>query len=102
MATIGIIDATVGVETFRAQDGGCLGYLVVDEASHTAWAIDPPLDQVGDLLDTVNARGLGLTQGVEPHTHPDHSSGVARLAGKTGAVVLAHAASKLKHAARRI
>jgi glyoxylase-like metal-dependent hydrolase (beta-lactamase superfamily II)/rhodanese-related sulfurtransferase len=102
MTTIGIIDATVGVETFRAQDGGCLGYLVVDEASHTAWAIDPRLDQVEDLLDAVNARGLRLTHVVDTHTHADHLSGVARLAGKTGALVLAHAASKLKHAARRI
>jgi glyoxylase-like metal-dependent hydrolase (beta-lactamase superfamily II)/rhodanese-related sulfurtransferase len=102
MATIGIVEATVRVETFRAQDGGCLGYLVVDEASHTAWAIDPPLDQVEDLLDAVNARGLRLTHVVDTHTHADHLSGVARLAGKTGALVLAHAASKLKHAARRI
>src|SRR5678815_550081 len=102
MATIGIIDATVGVETFRAQDGGCLGYLVVDEASHTAWAIDPRLDQVGDLLDTVNARGLRLTHVVDTHTHADHLSGVTRLARTTGAVVLAHAASKLKHVTRRV
>jgi glyoxylase-like metal-dependent hydrolase (beta-lactamase superfamily II)/rhodanese-related sulfurtransferase len=102
MATIGIVDTTVGVETFRAQDGGCLGYLVVDEASHAAWAIDPRLDQVEELLDTVNARGLRLTHVLDTHTHADHLSGVARLARKTGAVVLAHAASKLQHAARRI
>ena len=81
---------------------GASRYLVVDEASHTAWAIDPRLDQVEELLDTVNARGLRLTHVVDTHTHADHLSGVARLAGKTGAVVLAHAASKLKHAARRI
>jgi glyoxylase-like metal-dependent hydrolase (beta-lactamase superfamily II) len=102
MATIGIIDATVGVETFRAQDGGCRGYLVVDEASHTAWAIDPRLDQVEELLDTVTARGLRLTHVLDTHTHADHLSGVTRLAWKTGAVVLAHAASKLKRAAQRI
>ena len=71
MATIGIIDATVGVETFRAQDGGCLGYLVVDEASHTAWAIDPRLDQVEELLDAVNARGLRLTHVLDTHTHAE-------------------------------
>ena len=102
MATSGIIDATVGVETFRAQDGGCLGYLVVDEASHTAWAIDPRLDQVEELLATLNARALRLTHVLDTHTHADHLSGVARLAGKTGAAVLAHAASKLEHAAQRI
>jgi glyoxylase-like metal-dependent hydrolase (beta-lactamase superfamily II) len=102
MATIGIIEATVGVEIFRSPEGGCVGYLVVDDASHAAWAIDPRLDQVEELLDTVNARGLHLTHVLDTHTHADHLSGVARLARKTGAAVLAHAASKLKHAARRI
>ncbi len=102
MATISIVDATVGVETFRAQNGGCLGYLVVDEASRAAWAIDPRLDQVEELVDRVTALGLRLTHVVDTHTHADHLSGVAGLARKTGAVVLAHAASKLKHAAQRI
>lgn len=102
MTTIGSVDATAGVETFRAQDGGCLGYLVVDEASHTAWAVDPRLDQVEELFETVAARGLRLTHVLDTHTHADHLSGVARLARKTGAVVLAHEASKLTHAARRI
>jgi len=102
MATIGIVEAAVGVETFRSQDGGCLGYLVVGEASRTAWAIDPRLDQVEELLATLNARALRLTHVLDTHTHADHLSGVAGLAGKTGAAVLAHAASKLEHAARRI
>ena len=39
------------LETFRAPGDGCLGYLVVDETSRTALAIDPRLDQnVEDVL----------------------------------------------------
>ncbi len=33
------------VDTFRAPDDGFLAYLVVDEVSRTALAIDPCLDQ---------------------------------------------------------
>ena len=32
-------------DAFRAPDDGCLAYLVVDEVSRAALAIDPRLDQ---------------------------------------------------------
>ena len=38
------------LDTFRADRDGCLAYLVVDEASRTALAIDPRLDQVDEIL----------------------------------------------------
>ena len=90
------------VETFRAQNDGCLAYLVVDEASHTALAIDPRLDQVDRLLAVLTARDVRLVHALDTHTHADHLSGVRRLAQRTGATVLAHAASKLKSPARRV
>lgn len=90
------------VETFRAQNDGCLAYLVVDEAGRTALAIDPRLDEVDQVIEALAARGLRLAHALDTHTHADHLSGVHRLAQRTGAAVFAHAASKLKGTARRI
>ncbi len=90
------------VDTFPTPGDGCLGYLVVDEASRTALAIDPRLDQVDRFIDGLAARDARLTYLLDTHTHADHLSGVRRLAQRTGATVLAHTASKLKGPARRI
>jgi glyoxylase-like metal-dependent hydrolase (beta-lactamase superfamily II) len=90
------------LDTFRAERDGCLAYLVVDEASRTALAIDPRLDQVDEILGALATREVRLTHVLDTHTHADHLSGVRRLAQRTGAAVLAHAASKLKQPARRI
>jgi glyoxylase-like metal-dependent hydrolase (beta-lactamase superfamily II) len=92
----------LSVETFRAQNDGCLAYLVVDEASRTALAIDPRLDEVDQVIEALSARGLRLAYALDTHTHADHLSGVHRLAQRTGATVFAHAGSKLKGPARRI
>ena len=44
--TTTIRDTTLlALDTFRADRDGCLAYLVVDEASRTALAIDPRLDR---------------------------------------------------------
>jgi hypothetical protein len=45
MSTLTSPAVTLTVDTFRAPDDGCLAYLVVDEISRTALAIDPRLDQ---------------------------------------------------------
>jgi glyoxylase-like metal-dependent hydrolase (beta-lactamase superfamily II) len=102
MATLTSPAVALAVETFRAQNDGCLAYLVVDEASHTALAIDPRLDQVDQLLAGLRASDARLTLALDTHTHADHLSGVRRLAQRTGATVLAHAASKLRGPAGRI
>jgi glyoxylase-like metal-dependent hydrolase (beta-lactamase superfamily II) len=96
------LTATLAIETFRAEDGGCLGYLVVDEPSRTALAIDPRLDLVDRFQEALAARGARLTHVLDTHTHADHLSGVRRLAQRTGATVLAHVDSKLKEPSRRI
>jgi glyoxylase-like metal-dependent hydrolase (beta-lactamase superfamily II)/rhodanese-related sulfurtransferase len=93
--------ATLAIETHRADDG-CLAYLVVDEASRTALAIDPRADQVDGFADRVATSQVRLTHVLDTHTHADHLSGARRLAQRTGASLLAHAASKLKGPARRI
>jgi glyoxylase-like metal-dependent hydrolase (beta-lactamase superfamily II) len=93
--------ATLTVDTFQANDG-CLGYLVVDEASRTALAVDPRLDQVDRFLEALSARDLRLAYALDTHTHADHLSGVRTLAQRTGATILAHRASRLEIAARRI
>jgi glyoxylase-like metal-dependent hydrolase (beta-lactamase superfamily II) len=90
------------VETFRAQNDGCLAYLVVDEASRTALVIDARLDEVDQVIEALTTRGLRLAHALDTHTHADHLSGVHRLAQRTGATVFVHAASKLKGPARRI
>jgi sulfur dioxygenase len=92
----------LALDTFRAERDGCLAYLVVDEASRTALAIDPRLDQVDEILEALTAREVRLTHVLDTHTHADHLSGVRRLAQRTGATVLAHAASQLKRSARRV
>lgn len=89
------------VEAVRSAEG-CVGYLVVDASSRDALAIDPRLDLVGRFQDLLRARNAKLVHVLDTHTHADHLSGVRRLAGATGAQVLAHAASKLRTPARRL
>jgi len=91
----------VTVETFRAPEG-CLAYLVVDEASRSALAIDPRLDQIEEIQEALARTGTRLTHVLDTHTHADHLSGARRLAQRTGATLLAHIASKLRGPARRI
>ena len=95
-------DTGLSVETFRAQGEGCLGYLVVDEVSHTALAIDPRIDQIDSFQAALAADQARLTYVLDTHTHADHLSGVHTLSQRTGATMLAHAASKLRGPARRL
>jgi glyoxylase-like metal-dependent hydrolase (beta-lactamase superfamily II) len=96
------LSATLTIETFRAEGDGCLGYLVVDESSRTAVAIDPRLDLVDRFQAALTAHDACLTHVLDTHTHADHLSGARRLAQRTGATVLAHVASKLKGPNQRI
>jgi glyoxylase-like metal-dependent hydrolase (beta-lactamase superfamily II)/rhodanese-related sulfurtransferase len=93
---------TLALHTFRAERDGCLAYLVVDDTSRSALAIDPRLDQVDEIVEALATREGRLTHVLDTHTHADHLSGVRRLAQRTGATVLAHVASKLKRPAQRL
>ncbi|MCL6639768.1 MAG: MBL fold metallo-hydrolase, partial [Candidatus Rokubacteria bacterium] len=101
MSTLTGAVTALTIETFRAE-AGCLGYLVVDEASRLALAVDPRLDQVDQFLEALRARDARLAYVLDTHTHADHLSGVRRLAQRTEATVLAHAASRLRTPARRV
>jgi glyoxylase-like metal-dependent hydrolase (beta-lactamase superfamily II)/rhodanese-related sulfurtransferase len=102
MTTLMSPAVALAVDTFRAPDDGCLAYLLVDEVTRTALAIDPRLDQVDRFLEALAARDLRLSHALDTHTHADHLSGVRKLGERTGATVLAHTASKLRSTARRI
>jgi glyoxylase-like metal-dependent hydrolase (beta-lactamase superfamily II) len=102
MTTLTSSAGVLTIETFPAPGDGCLGYLVLDEASRTAMAIDPRLDQVDQFLEALAAHGARLTHVLDTHTHADHLSGVRRLAKRTGATMLAHQASRLAGPARRL
>jgi glyoxylase-like metal-dependent hydrolase (beta-lactamase superfamily II) len=67
----------------------------VDDHSRDALAIDPRLDHVNLYLERLAAHQASLTHVLDTHTHADHLSRVRSLARRTGAAVLAHAASKL-------
>jgi hydroxyacylglutathione hydrolase len=47
-------------------------YLVIDEPSGEAWAIDAPLETAAPVLERVRERGLRLTRVVLTHGHFDH------------------------------
>ncbi len=101
MTTITSPTAALTIETFSTPAEG-LGYLVVDEASHAALAIDPRLDEVDRFLQALTARGARLTRVLDTHTHADHLSGARRLAQRTGATLVVHAASRLTGPALRV
>jgi glyoxylase-like metal-dependent hydrolase (beta-lactamase superfamily II) len=101
MSTVIAPAGAIAVETFRVADG-CLAYLVVDEPSRAAMVIDPRLEQVDRYVEALTARDARLVYVVDTHTHADHLSGARRLADRTGATLVAHAASKLKGTARRV
>ena len=71
MSTLTSSGVALTVETFRAQNDGCLAYLVVDEASRTALAIDPRLDQVDRLLQALTTRDVRLTHDGAGFASPD-------------------------------
>jgi glyoxylase-like metal-dependent hydrolase (beta-lactamase superfamily II) len=102
MSTVTDPRTALAIETFRAPDDGCLGYLVLDETGGEALAIDPRLDLVDPFEDALRRHGARLAYVLDTHTHADHLSGVRRLAERTGATVVAHAASKLRGSARRV
>ncbi|HEV8361575.1 MAG TPA: MBL fold metallo-hydrolase [Candidatus Thermoplasmatota archaeon] len=72
------------LEQIARPETGCLAYLVVDEATHDALAIDPPEDPA-PVLERARALGARITRVAETHTHADHKSGARALAAKVGA-----------------
>ena len=86
MATIDIIDATVRVETFRASDGGCLGYLVVDAASQRVVGAHMLGPDAGEVIQGIAiAVKLGATKAQFDATigiHPTAAEEFVTMRGK--------------------
>lgn len=53
-------------------------YLLADELTKEAWAIDAPLDTAERILERVKSRGLNLTRVILTHGHFDHILDVER------------------------
>lgn len=80
------------VVTPFAHPQGCRSYLIADPISHQALALDVHLDLVGALRAELETQGLTLVHVVDSHTHADHPSGSAALAGFFSSTRIAHAA----------
>ena len=63
-----------------AHPMGCRGYLIADQASKEALALDVHLDLVHDMAEKLKAEGWKLRYVVDTHTHADHPSGSAAMA----------------------
>jgi hydroxyacylglutathione hydrolase len=68
---------------------GCASYLIADEASGEAVAVDPPY-AIEALLAAAERHGVRITRVIETHNHADHVSGHGRLALEHGARVSIH------------
>jgi len=73
-----------------AHPQGCRGYLLADEASKEALALDVHLDLVHDMAERARAEGWHLRYVVDTHTHADHPSGAGELASLFDATRMAH------------
>jgi len=82
--------------TVLAHPQGCRAYLLTDPASKEALALDVHLDQAGEAVHLLEEGGYRLRWMVDSHTHADHPSASALMAGHLGATRVAHA--KGKHA----
>jgi glyoxylase-like metal-dependent hydrolase (beta-lactamase superfamily II) len=76
-------------EQFRV-DRGCLGYLVADPETRQAALVDPELEMVEPMLNSVFEHGLKVVYVVDTHTHADHLSGARELKSKTVAKLVMH------------
>jgi len=79
-----------------AHPQGCRGYLLADRSSKETLAVDVHLDLVHDMAERVKTQGWKLRYVVDTHTHADHPSGAAEIAGQFKCTRIAH--EKAEHA----
>jgi glyoxylase-like metal-dependent hydrolase (beta-lactamase superfamily II)/rhodanese-related sulfurtransferase len=79
-----------------AHPQGCRGYLLADQSSKEALAVDVHLDFVHDMTERVKSEGWRLRYLVDTHTHADHPSGAADMASEFDCTRMAH--EKANHA----
>lgn len=76
-------------EQFRVERG-CLGYLVADREAGRAALVDPEMEMVESMLDSVFGHGLKVVYVIDTHTHADHFSGAREIRAKTIAKLVMH------------
>jgi glyoxylase-like metal-dependent hydrolase (beta-lactamase superfamily II) len=76
-------------EQFRVERG-CLGYLVADPGTRQAALVDPEMEMVERMLDSVFEHGLKVAYVIDTHTHADHFSGAREVKAKTTAKLVMH------------
>jgi glyoxylase-like metal-dependent hydrolase (beta-lactamase superfamily II) len=86
---VSALAGTLRVAVF-AHPQGCRSYLLADASSGQALAVDPHLDLVGAIEARVREEGWSLPYVLDTHTHADHPSGSAALAGRFSSTRLAH------------
>ena len=88
------MSATAPMSSLRIQSfehpQGCRVWLLVDEATRDALILDPHLDLIASIGDTVERDRLHLRYIVDSHTHADHPSGAAALQDRIGGTRVAH------------
>jgi hydroxyacylglutathione hydrolase len=72
------------------DDLGCASYLIGDEATGEAAAVDPPY-AIEPLLAAAEQAGVRIVRVLESHNHADHVSGHGRLALEHDVPVSIHA-----------
>jgi hydroxyacylglutathione hydrolase len=78
------------------DDLGCASYLIGDEETAEAVAVDPAYE-VEPLLAEAARAGVRVTRVLETHTHADHLSGHGRLALEHATPVCVHAAAAAEY-----
>ena len=70
----------------QIASGFCFSYVLVSDGQ--AVLIDPNITKVQDYRDHLKAKSLTLTAVVDTHTHADHLTGAAILAGEYGCPIV--------------
>lgn len=69
---------------FLIEGSRNFAYLIGDEASREAVAVDPS-GAVSDIMKAIKGEGLHLKYIITTHSHPDHTAGVSELSEMAGA-----------------
>jgi hydroxyacylglutathione hydrolase len=93
--------AKIRLHSFEHPTLGDRSYLLIDELSHLAIAIDPQRD-IEPYLESASHAGSRIAYALETHVHNDFISGARRLAAEHGATVVASKAAELGYPHRAV
>jgi glyoxylase-like metal-dependent hydrolase (beta-lactamase superfamily II) len=78
------------------QHGDNFSYVIADEASKEATAVDPSYN-AEEIMKIIKNEKLHLRYVINTHGHSDHTAGNAELTSILGAKLVAHRKSKTQH-----